>query len=40
VFYRVIIANENSEGSTHLWVNAVDGSIIRTEKELPRKRKP
>ena len=40
VFYRVIIANENSEGATHVWVNAVDGSIIKTEKELPRKRMP
>lgn len=40
VFYRVIIANENSEGATHVWVNAVDGSIIKTEKELPRKRQP
>jgi beta-lactamase regulating signal transducer with metallopeptidase domain len=40
VFYRVIIANENSEGATLVWVNAVDGSIIKTEKELPRKRQP
>ncbi|HET6977517.1 MAG TPA: M56 family metallopeptidase [Pyrinomonadaceae bacterium] len=40
VFYRVIIANENSEGATHVWVNAVDGSLIKTEKELPRKRMP
>ena len=40
VFYRVVIANENSEGATHVWVNAVDGSIIKTEKELPRKRQP
>ena len=38
VFYHVIIANENTEGATHVWVNAIDGSIIKTEKELPRKR--
>jgi beta-lactamase regulating signal transducer with metallopeptidase domain len=38
VFYHVMIANENAEGATHVWVNAVDGSIIKTEKELPRKR--
>ena len=40
VFYHVVIANENTEGATHVWVNAVDGSIIKTEKELPRKRQP
>ena len=40
VFYHVMIANENSEGAVHIWVNAVDGSIIKTEKELPRKRQP
>jgi beta-lactamase regulating signal transducer with metallopeptidase domain len=40
VFYHVIIANETSEGATHVWVNAVDGSIVKTEKELPRKRQP
>ena len=38
VFYHVVIANENTEGAVHIWVNAVDGSIIKTEKELPRKR--
>ncbi len=38
VFYHVMIANENSEGATHIWVNAVDGSIVKSEKELPRKR--
>lgn len=40
VFYHVVIANENIEGATHIWVNAIDGSIIKTEKELPRKRQP
>jgi beta-lactamase regulating signal transducer with metallopeptidase domain/uncharacterized membrane protein YkoI len=37
VFYRVIIANESDAGATHIWVNAIDGTIIKTEKELPRK---
>jgi beta-lactamase regulating signal transducer with metallopeptidase domain len=41
VFYRIIIADETTPGAaTHVWVNAVDGTIIRTEKELPRKRTP
>lgn len=40
VFYHVVIADENNPGATHVWVNAVDGSIIKTEKELPRKRNP
>ncbi|HEU4932189.1 MAG TPA: PepSY domain-containing protein, partial [Pyrinomonadaceae bacterium] len=40
VFYHVIIANEGEVGSSHVWVNAIDGSIIKTEKELPRKTKP
>ncbi len=39
VFYHVMIANEGEVGATHTWVNAIDGSIIKTEKELPRKRK-
>ena len=38
VFYRVVVADEATPGgATHIWVNAVDGSIIKTEKELPRK---
>ena len=38
VFYHVIIADETNPGaSTHVWVNAIDGSVIKTEKELPRK---
>ena len=40
VFYHVMIANEGDVGATHIWVNAVDGTIIKTEKELPRKSKP
>jgi beta-lactamase regulating signal transducer with metallopeptidase domain len=40
VFYHVIIANEGEAGATHIWVNAVDGTIIKTENELPRKRQP
>jgi len=39
VFYHVMIANEGELGATHTWVNAIDGSIIKTEKELPRKSK-
>lgn len=38
VFYHVMIANEANAGATHIWVNAVDGTIIKTEQELPRKR--
>lgn len=37
VFYHVIIADEANAGATHVWVNAIDGSLIKTEKELPRK---
>jgi beta-lactamase regulating signal transducer with metallopeptidase domain len=40
VFYHVMIANEGDVGATHIWVNAIDGSIIKSEKELPRKRQP
>ena len=40
VFYHVIIADETTPGaSTHVWVNAVDGSVMKTEKELPRKQR-
>ena len=39
VFYHVMIANEGEAGATHIWVNAIDGSIINTEKELPRKQR-
>jgi uncharacterized membrane protein YkoI len=38
VYYQVIIADETTPGgATHVFVNAVDGSVIKTEKELPRK---
>jgi beta-lactamase regulating signal transducer with metallopeptidase domain len=37
VFYHVVIADEANNGENHVWVNALDGSIIKTEKELPRK---
>ena len=37
VFYHVVIADENSGGTTHVLVNAVDGAVIKTERELPRK---
>jgi uncharacterized membrane protein YkoI len=41
VFYHVMIADETTPGAaTHVWVNAVDGTIIKTEKEIPRKRNP
>jgi beta-lactamase regulating signal transducer with metallopeptidase domain/uncharacterized membrane protein YkoI len=40
VFYHVMIANEGDVGAAHIWVNAIDGTIIKTEKELPRKREP
>src|SRR6185436_20054073 len=36
VFYHVMIANEGDVGATHVWVNAIDGTIMKTEKELPR----
>ena len=39
VFYHVVIADDTGSGTTHVLVNAVDGSIIKTERELPRKRK-
>ncbi len=40
VFYHVIIADEtNVSASTHVWVNALDGTVMKTEKELPRKKR-
>jgi beta-lactamase regulating signal transducer with metallopeptidase domain len=39
VFYHVMIANEGDVGATHILVNAIDGAIIKTEKELPRKQR-
>lgn len=38
VFYHVIVGDEANPGATHIWVNAIDGTIIKTEKELLRKR--
>ncbi|HKR13608.1 MAG TPA: M56 family metallopeptidase [Pyrinomonadaceae bacterium] len=38
VFYHVQIADE-ANGLTHVFVNALDGSVIKTEKELPRKQR-
>jgi beta-lactamase regulating signal transducer with metallopeptidase domain/uncharacterized membrane protein YkoI len=41
VFYHVVIADETTPGgSTHVLVNAVDGSIMKTEKEFLRRRSP
>jgi len=39
VFYHVVIlsTDENEPATNHVLVNAVDGTIIKTEKELPRK---
>ena len=40
VFYHVLIADEAAEDTfTHVWVNAIDGTLLRTEKELPRKQR-
>ena len=39
VFYHVVIADEANGGATHVWINAVDGSLIKSEKELPRKQR-
>ena len=38
VFYHLVIADEVNAGATHIWVNAIDGTIMKTEKELPRRR--
>lgn len=41
VFYEVVIADEVVEGGvTRVAVNAVDGTIIKSGKELPRRRSP
>jgi bla regulator protein blaR1 len=39
IFYHVVILSpdENEAATNHVLVNAVDGTIIKTEKELPRK---
>jgi uncharacterized membrane protein YkoI len=39
IFYHVVVVSgdESNQVHTHVLVNAVDGSIIRAEKELPRK---
>ena len=40
VFYHVLIADEAAENTfTHVWVNAIDGTILGTDKELPRKQR-
>jgi beta-lactamase regulating signal transducer with metallopeptidase domain len=39
VYYQVVIADEINNGATHVFVNAVDGTVIKTEKELPRKQR-
>jgi uncharacterized membrane protein YkoI len=39
VFYHVVIlsTDDNEPATNHVLVNAVDGTIIKTEKELPKK---
>jgi len=37
VFYHVQIADEVNNSSTHVFINALDGTLIKTEQELPRK---
>jgi beta-lactamase regulating signal transducer with metallopeptidase domain len=39
IFYRVVVVSNDGTNTigTHVWVNAIDGSLIKTEKELPRK---
>lgn len=39
VFYHVQVADEVNNGLTHVFVNALDGTLIKTEKELPRKKR-
>ena len=39
VFYHVLIADEPTGGATHVWVNAVDGTILGMDKQLPRKQR-
>ena len=43
VFYRVLLVGTDDVETgavTHVWVNAIDGSVMKTEKELPRKERP
>ena len=40
VFYHVLIADDSgADVTTHVWVNALDGTILGTDKELPRKQR-
>jgi uncharacterized membrane protein YkoI len=38
IFYRVVVlsSEDNKTVGTHVWIDAVDGTIIKTEKELQR----
>ena len=41
VYYRVVIADEAGGGATHVMLNAIDGTLIKTEKEAaPKQRTP
>jgi len=39
VFYHVEIADESNGDTTHVLVNAVDGTVMKVEKEKPRKQR-
>ena len=41
VYYHVMILSgeEGNSTITHVMVNAIDGSVVKTEKELPRKQR-
>ena len=41
VYYHVMIVSgeEGNTTITHVMVNAIDGTIVKTEKELPRKQR-
>ncbi len=39
VFYAIVIADEVNGGATHVAVNAIDGTIIKSGTELPRKQR-
>jgi hypothetical protein len=42
VFYHVVTLSgeEPNLVVNHVWVNAIDGTILKTESEMPRRRNP
>jgi TonB family protein len=41
LYHVVILAGDDPEAVTnHVWVNAVDGSVVKTERELPKRQNP